>query len=182
MQAKDPFIIAAMDGQEQLKDVSTDSRRPREEPATFFYIIFGLVYEALAAASTDSPSQFDRASSFTHCFSASSQIPRATRIRRQGYLGTHDFWRIYQRLLSVGDDGACTHSNTFNRSNDCLFGQSRVKVEPFGIAIVLFVADWHYLNQCIWDHVLKLTPVTLPKNMCSYLTTFDFSLKWSSDS
>lgn len=43
-----------MDGQEQPKDASTDSRGPREKPATFFYIIFGLVYEALAAALTDS--------------------------------------------------------------------------------------------------------------------------------
>lgn len=53
MQAKDPFIIAAMDGQEQINDIPHQSG-PREEPATFFYVVFGLVYEALAAASTDS--------------------------------------------------------------------------------------------------------------------------------
>ncbi|KAF9069763.1 clathrin-coated vesicle protein [Rhodocollybia butyracea] len=54
MQAKDPFIVAAMDGREPSSAGPDQLKAPREEPATFFYIIFGLVYEALAAASTDS--------------------------------------------------------------------------------------------------------------------------------
>ncbi|KAF5377759.1 hypothetical protein D9757_008083 [Collybiopsis confluens] len=54
MQARDPFIIAAMDGREQIADAFDLTNTSREEPATFFYIVFGLVYEALAAASTDS--------------------------------------------------------------------------------------------------------------------------------
>ncbi|KAJ4473613.1 clathrin-coated vesicle protein [Lentinula aciculospora] len=55
MQAKDPYIAAAMDGREQETTVAIDnSKSTREEPTTFFYIVFGLVYEALAEASTDS--------------------------------------------------------------------------------------------------------------------------------
>ncbi|KAJ3824050.1 clathrin-coated vesicle protein [Lentinula raphanica] len=53
MQAKDPYIAAAMDGSESITN-SDNSQRSREEPTTFFYIVFGLVYEALAQASTDS--------------------------------------------------------------------------------------------------------------------------------
>lgn len=54
MQAKDPFIVAAMDGREPSSTAPDQLKAPREEPAAFFYIVFGLVYEALAAASTDS--------------------------------------------------------------------------------------------------------------------------------
>ncbi|KAJ3779811.1 hypothetical protein GGU10DRAFT_381718 [Lentinula aff. detonsa] len=55
-QAKDPYIVrAAMDRSEHVNSAtSVSSKRPREEPTTFFYIVFGLVYEALAEASTDS--------------------------------------------------------------------------------------------------------------------------------
>ncbi|KAJ3781084.1 clathrin-coated vesicle protein [Lentinula aff. detonsa] len=55
MQAKDPYIVAAMDGSEHVNSAtSISSKGPREEPTTFFYVVFGLVYEALAEASTDS--------------------------------------------------------------------------------------------------------------------------------
>ncbi|KIK61652.1 hypothetical protein GYMLUDRAFT_73165 [Collybiopsis luxurians FD-317 M1] len=54
MQAKDPFIISAMDGREQISNAPDPTNASREEPTTFFYVVFGLVYEALAAASTDS--------------------------------------------------------------------------------------------------------------------------------
>ncbi|KAJ3852125.1 clathrin-coated vesicle protein [Lentinula lateritia] len=55
MQAKYPYIIAAMDGREQVSPATSDNLKGRrEEPTTFFYTVFGLVYEELAEASTDS--------------------------------------------------------------------------------------------------------------------------------
>src|SRR4051812_24444849 len=61
MQTGDPHILAAMDGKEvvqQSKDlISTNERK---EPTAFFYIIFGLVYEALATSSADSSSSSNR--------------------------------------------------------------------------------------------------------------------------
>ena len=51
MQRHDPYILAAMDGREVKSAAPTTSR---DEPTAFFYVIFGLVYEALAQASTDS--------------------------------------------------------------------------------------------------------------------------------
>jgi len=55
MQANNPHILAAMDGKEYTaanKDLVLDS--DRKEPTTFFFVVFGLVYEALATASADS--------------------------------------------------------------------------------------------------------------------------------
>lgn len=53
MQRHDPYILAAMDGREASHAPSTTSK---DDPTAFFYVIFGLVYEALAQASTDSAS------------------------------------------------------------------------------------------------------------------------------
>ncbi|KIM48466.1 hypothetical protein M413DRAFT_63181, partial [Hebeloma cylindrosporum] len=55
MQANDPHILAAMDG----KEYSEPGRdlilaNDRKEPTAFFFVIFGLVYEALATSSADS--------------------------------------------------------------------------------------------------------------------------------
>ncbi|KDR82328.1 hypothetical protein GALMADRAFT_237575 [Galerina marginata CBS 339.88] len=57
MQAGDPHILAAMDGQE-VNEVKKDlvSTTDRKEPTAFFFVIFGLVYEALATSSADSSS------------------------------------------------------------------------------------------------------------------------------
>jgi HEAT repeat-containing protein 5 len=55
MQANDPHILAAMDGKEVNKHnpiPTTD----RKEPTAFFFVVFGLVYEALATASADASS------------------------------------------------------------------------------------------------------------------------------
>ena len=55
MQANDPHILAAMDG----KDPTSPSKSPsptRSEPTSFFFVVFGLVYDALATSSTDSTS------------------------------------------------------------------------------------------------------------------------------
>jgi HEAT repeat-containing protein 5 len=58
MEAKDPHILAAMDGKEVSKQnpqlVPTTDRK---EPTAFFFVIFGLVYEALATASADASSE-----------------------------------------------------------------------------------------------------------------------------
>lgn len=57
MQTRDPYILAAMDGQELSQgDPSPSQSIPRDEPTAFFFVIFGLVYEALATASADSTS------------------------------------------------------------------------------------------------------------------------------
>ncbi|KAJ7205156.1 clathrin-coated vesicle protein [Mycena haematopus] len=57
MQANDPHILAAMDGQELAKDAKPPVKEAgRQEPTMFFFIVFGLVYEALATASAESNS------------------------------------------------------------------------------------------------------------------------------
>ncbi|KAJ7472591.1 clathrin-coated vesicle protein [Mycena latifolia] len=57
MQANDPHILAAMDGREVGKDATPPAKEARrEEPSMFFFIVFGLVYEALATASAESSS------------------------------------------------------------------------------------------------------------------------------
>jgi hypothetical protein len=43
-----------MDGRQNIADHPKSTRR--EEPATFFFVVFGLVYETLAASSADSTS------------------------------------------------------------------------------------------------------------------------------
>ncbi|KAJ7637580.1 clathrin-coated vesicle protein [Mycena polygramma] len=55
MQVNDPHILAAMDGLELGKEPPAKEAR-REEPTMFFFIVFGLVYEALATASAESSS------------------------------------------------------------------------------------------------------------------------------
>ncbi|KAF8630604.1 hypothetical protein AX15_002831 [Amanita polypyramis BW_CC] len=54
MQASDPYILAAMDGQELKQNSSIEPERNREEPTALFYIIFGLVFEALSISSSES--------------------------------------------------------------------------------------------------------------------------------
>ncbi|KAJ7168806.1 clathrin-coated vesicle protein [Mycena filopes] len=57
MLANDPHILAAMDGQELGKDAKAPVKEPqRAEPSMFFFVVFGLVYEALATASAESSS------------------------------------------------------------------------------------------------------------------------------
>jgi hypothetical protein len=52
MQIDDPYLSAAMDS----RDSSTNGLKGthRDEPATFFFVLFGLVFESLATSSTDS--------------------------------------------------------------------------------------------------------------------------------
>ena len=57
MDAKDPHILAAMDGKEVNEQSPQVVATPdRKEPTAFFFVIFGLVYEAIATASADASS------------------------------------------------------------------------------------------------------------------------------
>ncbi|KAF7309872.1 Clathrin-coated vesicle protein [Mycena indigotica] len=57
MQANDPNILIVMDGLEPGKDATVPPKNTkRTEPTMFFFIIFGLVYEALATASSEASS------------------------------------------------------------------------------------------------------------------------------
>jgi len=51
----DPHVLAAMDGSETVANGASQSA-PRTEPTALFFVIFGLVYEALASPDTDSGS------------------------------------------------------------------------------------------------------------------------------
>lgn len=54
MQSQDPFVLAAIDGREPTDGMSADHTKTREDPATFFFVLFGLSYEALATSSAES--------------------------------------------------------------------------------------------------------------------------------
>lgn len=56
MECGDPHIHASMDGQEFHAGVEPSNFGKREEPTAFFFVIFGLVYEALATSSAESTS------------------------------------------------------------------------------------------------------------------------------
>lgn len=52
MKSADPYILSAMDGKEGI----TEAPANREGPSAFFFVIFGLAYEALAQSSTNAAS------------------------------------------------------------------------------------------------------------------------------
>lgn len=52
MQVNDPFILASLDGQESPITGST-TQSIRDEPCAFFYVIFGLIFEALTTSIPD---------------------------------------------------------------------------------------------------------------------------------
>ena len=55
MQAGDPAMLAAMDGREPGTNMNTNGPATvPDEPAVFFFIIFGLVFEALGTSSAES--------------------------------------------------------------------------------------------------------------------------------
>lgn len=55
MHGGDAHVLAAMDGSEIVANGVSQSA-PRTEPTALFFVIFGLVYEALASPDTDSGS------------------------------------------------------------------------------------------------------------------------------
>lgn len=50
METRDPFILGAMEGVDDVSAASSTARRTGPEPTTMFFVIFGLVYEALSAS------------------------------------------------------------------------------------------------------------------------------------
>lgn len=61
MAAGDPSILAAMDGRETMTAAKINGTVPvRDEPTVFFFVIFGLVYEALASSSAEATSVTSR--------------------------------------------------------------------------------------------------------------------------
>lgn len=57
MQTDDPHILAAMDGQEVKNDDASNLKgNLRSEPTAFFFVVFGLVFEALTTSSVDATS------------------------------------------------------------------------------------------------------------------------------
>ncbi|KXN85058.1 HEAT repeat-containing protein 5B [Leucoagaricus sp. SymC.cos] len=78
MQAGDHVILAAMDGQE-LQQIQNGpvKAKPREDPTAFFYVLFGLVYEALSTSSSDSgSSNSDRQALVAACLEALKSLVR----------------------------------------------------------------------------------------------------------
>ncbi|KAF9444651.1 clathrin-coated vesicle protein [Macrolepiota fuliginosa MF-IS2] len=79
MQAGDRAVLAAMDGQEPTSRVQNGQAmsKPREDPTAFFYVIFGLVYEALSVSSPDSgSSSLDRQTVVVACLEALKALVR----------------------------------------------------------------------------------------------------------
>lgn len=62
MQRDDASIVAAMDGQDAPVSQTSSKSETREEPTTFFFVVFGLVYEALATSTSDSNPEARRTS------------------------------------------------------------------------------------------------------------------------
>lgn len=84
MEAGDPYILAAMDGTEHDEKKPKDliSTVARKEPTSFFFVVFGLVYEALATSSADSSS-----TSSTHQATALSALQALKWLVRPEYSG-----------------------------------------------------------------------------------------------
>jgi HEAT repeat-containing protein 5 len=53
MSSNDPTIAAAMDGRESMNGASATPNAQREEPAPYFYVLFGIAFEALASSSSE---------------------------------------------------------------------------------------------------------------------------------
>jgi hypothetical protein len=56
METRDPFIFGAMEGIEDVAAAPLTARSARPEPTAMFFVIFGLVYEALSASTPHSES------------------------------------------------------------------------------------------------------------------------------
>src|SRR5258708_5668935 len=56
METRDPFILGAMEGIDDMTAASSTARSAGSEPTTMFFVMFGLVYEALSASTPYSES------------------------------------------------------------------------------------------------------------------------------
>lgn len=50
METQDPFILGAMEGMDSVAAASSTKRSAGSEPTAMFFVIFGLVYEALSSS------------------------------------------------------------------------------------------------------------------------------------
>jgi hypothetical protein len=56
MEMQDAFILGAMEGMADVAAASSTKRNARSEPTAMFFVIFGLVYEALSSSAPYSES------------------------------------------------------------------------------------------------------------------------------
>lgn len=56
METQDPFILGAMEGMDDVTAASSARRNAQLEPTAMFFVIFGLVYEALSSSAPYSES------------------------------------------------------------------------------------------------------------------------------
>jgi len=56
METQDPFILGAMEGMDDVTAASSARRNAESEPTAMFFVIFGLVYEALSSSAPYSES------------------------------------------------------------------------------------------------------------------------------
>lgn len=59
METRDPFILGAMEGMDDVTSASSTERTAGSEPTALFFVIFGLVYEALSASTPYSESSLE---------------------------------------------------------------------------------------------------------------------------
>jgi hypothetical protein len=80
MQVGDAAVLAAMDGQEPSQASNNNPQlksKPREDQTAFFYVLFGLVYEALSTSSPDSgTTNSDRQTLVVACLEALKSLVR----------------------------------------------------------------------------------------------------------
>lgn len=56
METRDPYILGAMEGMDDVAAASSTKRNAGSEPTAMFFVIFGLVYEALSSSTPYSES------------------------------------------------------------------------------------------------------------------------------
>ena len=83
MQVGGPHILAAMDGKEVGDEQKGLISLDRKEPTAYFYVIFGLVYEALSTSSADSSS-----TNLTRQTAVTSSLQALKCLVRPAYSGT----------------------------------------------------------------------------------------------
>jgi HEAT repeat-containing protein 5 len=72
MKSADQYILSAMDG----KEGGTEVAASRDGPSAFFFVVFGLVYEALAQSSTNTASTASNAMVTTAALEALESLVR----------------------------------------------------------------------------------------------------------
>ncbi|QRV99686.1 HEAT repeat protein [Ceratobasidium sp. AG-Ba] len=76
MKASNPSAVLALDGLDPSNAAQVPTKTPRTEPVECFFIILGLVYEALAAASSDSAAAPEGRSATVTCIQVLAYLVR----------------------------------------------------------------------------------------------------------